>query len=136
MSEAAGLTDDELQLLDPVLRIVAQASGLAAAVRMAQKYGGVRVYVPELAAPDHHLVELIGQAGLKALVAAYPSEYVTPSKAGNLLRAMRNQRMHLQRETMSLRDLAMAHRLTRRRVEQIMAEGCGQLSSDQYDLFG
>ena len=126
---------DELQLLDPVLRIVAQAAGLDAALRFATKHGGLRVWVPAEATPHHTLVTDIGLPALKALVDAYPKEFVTPSKATRLLRALRNRRMHADRGTQSLRDLAVAHKLTRRRVEQIMAEGCEQLPFEQDDLF-
>jgi hypothetical protein len=122
---------DDLQLLPPVLRLVARAGGLEAAARLVQMRGGVRVYVPERADPAHELVEIVTLPGLEALVDYSPADYITVPMARAALMHIRNQRLLAERQDSSIRDLSLRHRLTRRRVQQIVAEGCGQVD----DLF-
>lgn len=130
--------DDEqlLPLLPPLLRVVAQGATVAAALRLAQERGGVRIYVPHVAAPDHDLVPFITLPGLQALSRAYAGEFPVVPKAERGLRALRDLLIHRTRSTMSVRQLALTHRLDRRRIQQIMAEGCEQLGDQEPDLFG
>ncbi len=128
-------TEQPLQLLEPLLRVVATAAGLAAALRLAEQRGGVRIYVPHNATADHDLAPIVTLAGLQALSQAYPGEFHVVPKAVRTLRAVRNLQIHRSRRSMSLRALALEHHLTRRRIEQIMAEGCGQLDDEQADMF-
>lgn len=74
-------------------------------------------------------------AGLQALCRAHAGEIVMVPKAAQALRAMRDRTIRAERDSHSVRQLALAHKLTRRRVQQIMADGCGQLDADQVDLF-
>ena len=127
-------TDVELQLLPPLIRLVAKAAGVERALAFAAKHGGLVIYVPKVATPEHPLAADIGLAGLQALCAEFEGPVSVP-KALRAVLAVRNQRMRRQRAEASIRDLAQAYQLDRRRVQQIMAEPCGQLADDQPDLF-
>jgi len=125
----------DVQLLPPMLRLVAQAAGIAAALRLVEKRGGVAVYVPHAAAPGHELATLVGLAGLQALCSAYPGEHLMVPMARAALTEIRNRQLRADRETMSVSRLALRYQLTHRRVQQILAEGCGQVADEAPDLF-
>ncbi len=125
-----------LELLPPELRVVAEAAGAAAALRLVQERGGRRVYIPAVVEPGHWLVEIIGLEGLRALVEAYPSEPIEVSKAEAALRFLRDRQMRSERlRGATISEISTATRLSRRRVQQVLAEGCGQPPGDQADLF-
>ena len=125
----------DLQLLPPELRVVAQTAGLAAALRLVDKRGGVAVYVPHQAHVEHDLVPIITLAGLQALCAAYPGEHRVVPMARAVLCEIRNRRMLAERPEKSVRQLALDYKMHRRRVQQILAEGCGQPGAEHPDLF-
>ena len=127
--------ESDVQLLPPVLRIVAQAAGIAAALRLVEQRGGVAVYVPHSAQAGHELATLVGLAGLQALCRAYPGEHVVVPMARAALTEIRNRQLRADRASSSVRDLSLRYGLHRRRVQQILAEGCGQPAAEAPDLF-
>lgn len=128
--------ESDVQLLPPVLRIVAQAAGIAAALRLVEQRGGVAVYVPHSAQAGHELATLVGLAGLQALCKAYPGEHLVVPMARAALTEIRNRQLRADRANgSSVRELSLGYNLHRRRVQQILAEGCGQLSNETPDLF-
>ena len=60
-----------LDLLPGVLREVAQAAGLAAALQLAGEFGGTEIWVPEKLTPDHRLAVALGTEAAGAVVALY-----------------------------------------------------------------
>ena len=124
-----------MQLLPPELRLVAQAAGLAAALRLVEHRGGVAVYVPHQAHAGHELVPLITLAGLQALCSAYPGEHRVVPMARAVLCEIRNRRILAERPDKSVRQLALEYKMHRRRVQQILSEGCGQDQAEHPDLF-
>jgi hypothetical protein len=114
--------DVDVAMLPRVLRLVATAADLPAALRLAEKRGGVHIYVPKSADPEHELAILVTLPGMQALCDAYPAEHVMVPKAAAALRDLRNRRLCAARETKSIRDLALDSKLTRRRVQQVLAE--------------
>lgn len=127
--------ESDVQLLPPVLRIVAQAAGIAAALRLVEQRGGVAVYVPHSAQAGHELATLVGLAGLQALCKAYAGEHFVVPMARAALTEIRDRQLRAERSTSSVRDLALRYHLHRRRVQQILAEDCGQPADDTPDLF-
>lgn len=144
MTDPVEFTAEDLDLLPHLLQVVVRsggedgtpAGGFVAAMRLVEKRGGVRIYLPHAAADDHELVPIVGLRGFKALQEAYPGEHPVVPKAQRALVVLRNRRMHRERASMSVRDLALRYQLDRRRIQQVMAEGCGQVPGDQADLFG
>lgn len=125
----------DLHLLPPELRLVAQAAGLPAALRLVEKRGGVAVYVPHQAHAEHELVPFITLPGLQALCGAYPGEHRVVPMARAVLCEIRNRRMLAERPEKSVRQLALEYKMHRRRVQQILAEGCEQPGVEHPDLF-
>lgn len=144
-------TEGDLQLLHPLLRLIVDsgaeegtpAAGMAAALRLVEARGGVKVYIPHQAKPDDELLTLLGPLALAAVQAVYGGEALTVPQARDALMRIRNRWMKAMRATMSVRDVARHFRLDRRRVQQITnsdAEerelaACGQLETDQLSLF-
>lgn len=62
--------------LPAVLRLVAEAAGVEAALKLSQERGGTRIYVPRKLPADHWLVSLIGMAGANALRERYAGENI------------------------------------------------------------
>lgn len=60
-----------LDLLPGVLREVAEAAGLAAALRLAGEFGGTEIWVPETLTPDHRLAKALGRDAAGAVVRLY-----------------------------------------------------------------
>lgn len=78
--------------LPEIYRVIAEASSLEAALRLAQAHGGTRIYVPKEAGADHWLSELLGAAGAKALCAFRGREYVTlPTNPADGVNGMRRR---------------------------------------------
>jgi hypothetical protein len=132
-------TADDIQHLPRVLRLVASAGGIAAALRLVEKRGGIRVYVPEVALPGHELATIASFAGMQALCSEFPREHVLVPKARSALVVMRNRQLLADSLEMSHSQLARRYEITLRRVQQILAEGmvegCGQLGNQTPDLF-
>lgn len=128
--------ESDVQLLPPVLRIVAQAAGIAAALRLVEQRGGVAVYVPLTAQAGHELATLVGLEGLQALCRAYQGQHLVVPMARAALTEIRNRQLLADRAAgKSVRDLSLLYNLHRRRVQQILREGCGQLADETPDLF-
>lgn len=62
--------------LPAVLRLVAEAAGIEAALKLAQAKGGIRIYVPHKIPADHWLLPLVGEAGAEALRKRYAGETI------------------------------------------------------------
>ncbi len=75
--------------LPAALRLVAEAAGLEAAVKLAWARGGARVYVPLKVPADHWLLWVVGSKGVEALQRRYGRETISlpHGPAGKLQRA-------------------------------------------------
>lgn len=60
--------------LPGVLVEIAEVAGEAAALALAARYGGIRVYFPRIARQDHWLVECVGQRAADAICAHFAVE--------------------------------------------------------------
>ncbi len=136
---STGATADDIQHLPRVLRIVASAGGIAAALRLVEKRGGIRIYVPEVAMPGHELATIASFAGMQALCREFPREHVLVPMARSALVVMRNRQLFADSVSMSHSQLARRYEISLRRVQQILAEGpaeaCGQVENPTPDLF-
>lgn len=66
------MTDDAtLDLLPGVLRELAEAAGLPAALKFADAFGGREIWIPETLPPDHRLVDALGREAAGTVLALF-----------------------------------------------------------------
>lgn len=108
--------------LPPLLVEIAALIGLDNMLALADTFGGIRFYVPGEPSPDGDLVACIGLDNARALVRHLGPGHITLPKADPLYRFARDvsiRRAHA--EQVSCRELARRHRLSERRVWEILA---------------
>lgn len=127
----------DVSLLPPLLQEMVGLIGMPATMRLVQKYGGVRIYVPKRVEPDHELARLIGLSNAEALSDAYGGDdHFDVPKGEIALKAVRNATIRsLRAEGVSIRNLSLNPefgRLTERTIRAI----CGEMVDDrQQGLF-
>jgi Mor family transcriptional regulator len=111
----------DTDLLPPLLQELVALIGLTATMKLVERYGGVRLYVPKRAPDqDHELVQLIGTEAVSKLVAAYGGEvHFDVPLAQRALRAVRSTQIRIKRATCSVRELALEYRTTERNIRLI-----------------
>ncbi len=62
--------------LPPVLRTIADAAGVTAALALAHARGGTRIYVPHEVAEDHWLAGLVGLDAAREIARLYAGENI------------------------------------------------------------
>lgn len=119
--------------LPPVLQEVATLIGVPAALRLAEAFPGVPVYIPSKPHHGHYLSTIVGFDNLKKLADVYGQSHL---KMPNItVRKMKHQIVQeLRAEGKSIRDAALATGFTTRRVEQLCASD-KIAKSRQTDLF-
>ncbi len=73
-------------LLPPFLQELAELIGVAAAIAVARKWGGRRLYCPQTLSRDHELVKLIGRQRAELLCQRYTREHLDIPSARAYLR--------------------------------------------------
>ena len=128
-----GVSDEVLKLLPPVLKAVVGSLGFFRAKDFLLDYGGINVYVP--------LGKNTGKLKLSDEEFERFSQAVAPfvddkrrlwlPKADKLLIHVRNRELRTARNNMSINELALRYRITRRHVLNI----CHETDDRQVDLF-
>lgn len=127
------------ELLPPRLQEFVRLIGLAPTMRLVERFGGLRIYIPAKATADHPLAELIGQENLAKLAEQYGIDgtgdrFLLP-RAERALNAVRNARIRADyAASKSLRELAIEHRLTERHVSRIVADMLHERPQARLDL--
>ena len=126
----------DLSDLSPRLGTLAEIIGLAEALRLVEKRGGTRIYIPEVADPDHWLADVIGTSSLANLVKHYARESIEIDRGCAALRAVRDRLIicRYSEGRASTAALALEFGLTQRQIFNILARDASVL--DQMDLFG
>lgn len=107
-------------ILPESLQAIADIIGAPAALKVAGKWGGTRLYIPPLPGPEHELSQLIGVDAARALGEAYAGERIEVPKADCWGRAMRNALVIGARASgKSQARVAREHGLTERHVRNI-----------------
>ena len=124
--------DINIDDLPGVLQDICALIGLHHTMRLVQRYGGVRIYVPKRVEPDHELARLIGLSNAEALSGAFGGEVHFDIPKGELaLKAVRNAKIRsLRAEGLSIRNLSLNPefgRLTERTIRAI----CGEMEDDR-----
>ena len=120
-------TWDELavQLLPKRLRDFVRLIGLPATLKLVERYGGTRLYIPANPHAEHPLAQLIGLDKLQALSSVYALEdHFDIPKAERALRHLRDQEIREAYKTRSASALAREHGLTERQIFNIV--GCAE----------
>lgn len=78
------------EYLPPKLREIAEVVGLEAAIRLAEHWPGIRLFVPQRVHLQHPIALAIGMRAAEQLAARYGGETVCVPKAERYLRAIRN----------------------------------------------
>ncbi|KMO32497.1 helix-turn-helix domain-containing protein [Methylobacterium aquaticum] len=123
--------------LPPVLRTIADAAGVTAALKLAQARGGTRIYVPRRVAEGHWLAELIGVEAARQVAKMYAGENVLIplGLTGTVQNARRVARQALD-EGASVTQAARVSGLTERTIYNLRSREGGGRQDDQGDLFG
>lgn len=97
--------------------------GSSAALKLVERFGGTRVYVPARAALSQELVKTIGLQAAKALAREYGGDAFELPRCAARLRAVRNAEIRAQYDAgKSAAALARDFILTERHVWRILAE--------------
>lgn len=113
MSETEAILPDSLQAIADII-------GAAAALKVAERWGGTRLYIPAEPDEDHPLAALIGIEAARALGKTFAGERPEIPKADCWRKAVRNALIKSARATgVSQAALAREHGLTERQVRSI-----------------
>lgn len=114
-------------LLPQRLQEIVGLIGLQATMRLVERFGGLRIYIPAVATPEHPIAELIGLDAFGKLCEEYSADghglrFELPN-ARRALNAVRNAQIRDEfAASKSVRELAAEHRLTERHVTRIVAD--------------
>ena len=110
--------------LPPMLQHWVELSGLDAVMRLVQRFGGTRVYIPmpEHITPDHWLAQELGVEAARAVAKAYTQEILLVPMATQALEKLKENLIRIDLGNgLSVRDIALKHRVHERRVWRIKA---------------
>lgn len=97
--------------------------GEEAALLLARTNGGQPLYIPRHLPPEHSLVRLLGSEVAKQLARVHGGERLDVPKADSVLRQLRGRSIRdAHAQGVSITALAEAHKLSRRRILQILGE--------------
>jgi hypothetical protein len=121
----------DTDLLEPLLRRLAQEVGLEATMKIVARHGGRQVYIGEQGGV---LIDLIGpEAAEKVGRLIGPYAYLIP-KALPALRHLRDQRMLAARAAKGVRTIAGEHGLGERQAWKIMKRGASRRPAQPGDV--
>jgi len=124
------------ELLPKDLAAIAQEVGVAEAIRLAEAFGGTRLYVPreERLHEAHPIVEAIGLPAARKLARAFKTETFELPLARAYLRRIKHRAMREAFASSSASTVARRFNTTRRSVFRVAAED-GEADDAQDDLF-
>ena len=112
---------------------VARAIGMPATLKLVERFGGVRVYVPrpEKITEDHVIARTIGFEGALALARICRNESIEIPRAARARRLARDRAIRRESGALSVRELALKYGLSERAIYGIRccASGGGKLKS-------
>lgn len=121
-------------MLPESLQAIADLIGAPAALQIAERWGGIRLYIPPEPDEEHELSRLIGLESARILGKAYGGERIEIPKADCWGRALRNRLIQDARASgQSQASIARLHGLTERHVRTIERRPDGE--DGQGDLF-
>ncbi len=133
------MSDTELLVLDEdlpeSLAEVVRAIGLASTLKLIQRFGGIRIYVPqpEHIAEDHDLARALGLPAARKLAQIWGSERLPVPRAAKALRLARDRALRRDFKTLSASQCALKYQVTERQVYWIT--GRAEEDPKQTNLF-
>lgn len=114
---------------------ITELLGIADAVRLFEKFGGVVIYVPRAAhiKAEHPVAQVIGVEGLRKLSQIYQQEHVKLPRGVEQLRRRRDA--EIRASGLSIRQAALRYHLTSRQIEYIRAQRGDDARDEQTSLF-
>ena len=114
--------------------------GLPTALRLVEKFGGVRVYLPlaENMTDDNPIAAAIGVDAARDLCALWPQERPYIPRAVQILREERDKALLRDAEELSVPELARKYELTERAIYNVLKRGAAAAiapATDQPELF-
>lgn len=105
-----------------LLREVADLIGTEAALRLAKRFGGRSLYIPQSPGPTSDLAACIGLEAAQALGRCYGHEDIVLPMGRTIERLARNQALLADRARgLSVRFLSLRYDLSERRIWEILA---------------
>ena len=108
--------------LGPVLTDMVEAIGLPDTMRVVQRWGGTRLWVPQVPVPGTPLVQYLGDAQAAKLCAAFGGNRPDVPKAMRLLNLLRDDDIRSNPDGLSVPALAQRYSLNERRIYQIRGQ--------------
>lgn len=125
----------------PIERLV-ELLGVAGALKLAERFGGQRLYMPERVKPEGALAQAIGFEAAQKLAFEWRRDAVDIPKCAALLRARRDRQIREDTKAMSVAAVAEKWDTTERNVYMILArpepsadEGAAVVDAAQRTLF-
>lgn len=116
----AHIPDFAAHYLGPVLTDMVAAIGLPDTMRVVQRWGGTRLWIPQQ--PSMALVEHLGPAQAAKLCAAFGGNRPDIPKALRLLNLLRDDDIRSNPDGLSVPELAQRYGLIERRIYQIRGQ--------------
>lgn len=109
--------------MPPALRNIADRIGAPAALALARRWGGRRLYVPHRVGAEHAITETIGLEHARALSSLYAGEFLDIPRPDGVWRARRDAEIRAHRAAgWTMARLASTYALTVRQIHNIVAE--------------
>lgn len=120
----------------PLLDII-RAIGLGAAMKLVERFGGVRIYLPlpENIGPDNEVAKAIGVEAARKLAEMWGQERPTIPLARWVKRDDIKNAVLRDRDTLTVPELARKHSTTERNIYRYLAEGEDEPNTTQRSLF-
>lgn len=121
--------DVDIDLLPPILQDVVALIGLPHTMKLVEKHGGTRLFVPKREVDgDHALVRLLGHHAAHKLIEHFGGEeHFDIPLAWRAIKAVRNAQIRAGRPHTSVRLLALEWGTTERNIRLI----CGEIEDDR-----
>ena len=112
-------------VLSPVLQQLSETIGLLDTLKLVERFGGLKLYVPGKASADHPIAQIIGVEKMQLLCTEFAyhglgMRFALP-QAKNLSLILRNRKIVSEYGPKTARELAMKYKLGERQVERIVS---------------
>lgn len=120
----------------PLFDII-RAIGLGAAMKLVERFGGVRIYLPlpQNIGPENEVAAAIGVEAARKLAALWAQERPSIPLARRHLRTIVKDEIRREKGTLTVPELARKFETTERNIYRYLAEADEEPSSAQRSLF-
>lgn len=124
---------DDRQYLSPLLVELQEVIGLDNTLKIVERWGGVKLYVPQDIPGNHKIAQLIGKEAADALARYCGLERLNIPLARDYRRAMRNNEIYTRHKAgESVNDLALEYGISARQLWEILSQMKGRIVEEKY----